>query len=77
MWFRKGLRVHDNPALTAACADASSVIPVFVLDPWFMSPDRVGVNRVRFLLESLKDLDENLKAKGSKLLAYIIHDGVY
>ena len=71
MWFRKGLRVHDNPALTAACADASSVIPVFVLDPWFMSPDRVGVNRVRFLLESLKDLDENLKAKGSKLL--VIH----
>ena len=50
LWFRKGLRVHDNPALQRACEGASAVMPVFVLDPWFMSPERVGANRVRFLL---------------------------
>ena len=33
LWFRKGLRVHDNPALVKACEGASAVQPVFVLDP--------------------------------------------
>jgi cryptochrome len=71
LWFRKGLRVHDNPALQRACEGASAVMPVFVLDPWFMSPERVGANRVRFLLESLRDLDETLQSKGSKLV--VVH----
>ena len=29
-------------------------VAVFVLDPWFAGPERVGVNRYRFLLESLQ-----------------------
>lgn len=36
-WFRKGLRVHDNPALLRAVDEAikaTSVLrPVFILDP--------------------------------------------
>jgi cryptochrome len=71
LWFRKGLRVHDNPALLRACDGATSVMPVFVLDPWFMSPARVGGNRVRFLLESLRDLDASLQQRGSRLL--VVH----
>ena len=68
LWFRKGLRLHDNPALVRACEDASAVQPIFVLDPWFLSPERVGANRLRFLLESLRDLDDNLRSRGSSLL---------
>ena len=68
LWFRKGLRVHDNPALVKACEGASAVQPVFVLDPWFTKPERVGANRLRFLLESLTDLDASLRARGSSLL---------
>eukprot|EP00850_Spirogloea_muscicola_P021010 SM000233S07981 [mRNA] locus=s233:104774:108110:+ [translate_table: standard] len=78
LWFRKGLRLHDNPALHAACAGAPpAVYPVFVLDPWFLRPDpaapspgssRVGVNRIGFLLQSLADLDASLAARGSRLL---------
>ncbi|CAM6085647.1 unnamed protein product [Calypogeia fissa] len=77
MWFRKGLRLHDNPALLRACEEASSVFPIFVLDPFFLAPDpsapspgsaTVGVNRIKFLLESLSNLDENLQARGSRLL---------
>lgn len=52
-WFRKGLRLHDNPALWAAIKDAKSLYAVFVLDPWFLKPERVGVNRLNFLLQSL------------------------
>ncbi|XP_057837998.1 (6-4)DNA photolyase isoform X1 [Cryptomeria japonica] len=79
IWFRKGLRIHDNPALEYACQNAKNVYPVFVLDPWFLEPDpsapslgstRVGINRIRFLLECLDDLDGNLKRRGSRLLLF-------
>lgn len=59
LWFRKGLRLHDNPALHQACKGVA-LAPVFVLDPWFLTPQRVGVNRLNFLLESLRGLTASL-----------------
>ncbi len=37
MWFRRDLRLADNPALLAAGADGAEVVPVFVVDPAFAS----------------------------------------
>eukprot|EP00775_Hariotina_reticulata_P005382 gene5382-5617_t len=70
LWFRKGLRLHDNPALIEACRRAKHVYPVFIIDPYFLQTShyKVGVNRYNFLLESLTDLDQSLRARGSKLL---------
>ncbi|KAL6584757.1 (6-4)DNA photolyase [Orobanche minor] len=77
IWFRKGLRLHDNPALEYAARGSDFVYPVFVIDPHYMEPDpntfspgskRAGLNRIRFLLESLVDLDLNLQKAGSRLL---------
>ena len=42
---RKGLRLHDNPALLDSCKGASCVYPVFVLDPNYADPGKVGVLR--------------------------------
>jgi DNA photolyase len=67
-WFRKGLRLHDNPALLAACEGASRVFPVFILDPHFLKPQHVGGTRLRFLLQSLTDLDASLRARDSRLI---------
>ena len=69
-WFRKGLRLHDNPALTEACSQADTVYPIFLLDPHFANPDNIGINRYCFLLQSLKDLDEQLKGLGSRLYLF-------
>ena len=68
LWFRKGLRLHDNPALTAAVEGSSRLLPVFCLDPWFVSSGRVGANRLHFLLQSLCDLDSSLRALDSQLI---------
>lgn len=77
MWFRKGLRIHDNPALEYASKGSKFLYPVFVIDPHYMKPDpeafspgssKAGLNRIQFLLESLRDLDLNLKRLGSRLL---------
>eukprot|EP01031_Cornospumella_fuschlensis_P039147 gene39147-47629_t len=34
-WFRKGLRLHDNPALLGAIKQTDHLYPVFCLDPHF------------------------------------------
>jgi cryptochrome len=65
-WFRKCLRLHDNPALLQACAESSAVYPVFIIDPKF-SQGQMGVNRHSFLLQCLADLDAGLRGLGSRL----------
>ena len=67
-WVRKGIRLHDNPALLKAVEGASAMTPLFVLDPHFLKPNRVGAARLRFLLESLTDLDASLRKRNSRLL---------
>ncbi|XP_067346218.1 cryptochrome circadian regulator 5 isoform X3 [Channa argus] len=66
-WFRKGLRLHDNPALMAALRDCKELYPVFILDPNLYYTTSVGINRWRFLIGALKDLDCSLKKLDSRL----------
>ncbi|XP_017469330.1 PREDICTED: cryptochrome-1 [Rhagoletis zephyria] len=72
-WFRKGLRVHDNPALTLVFNKALSsptqfcVRPIFVLDSALLEWLRVGANRWRFLQQTLADLDAQLRELNSQL----------
>jgi cryptochrome len=69
LWFRKGLRLHDNPTLAAAIASGCThLYPVFCLDPWFVGSGTVGANRLHFLLQSLADLDASLRALDSRLI---------
>ncbi|GLY07172.1 deoxyribodipyrimidine photo-lyase [Actinoplanes sp. NBRC 101535] len=63
--FTRDLRVHDNPALAAACANADRVIPLYVLDPTLGS---LSPNRTRFLHQSLADLREQLRERGGDLV---------
>ena len=63
--------MHDNPALHKACTSSEHVFPVFCLDPHFISSGTVGPNRIRFLLESLEDLDSSLRSAKSQL--FVLH----
>lgn len=67
VWFRRDLRVHDNPALRAALDSADRVIPVFIFDDSLLHGRFESGNRTRFLLESLKDLDASLRKAGGRL----------
>jgi len=67
-WLRRDLRLTDNQALAAALAHADRVIPVFVLDPTLLDSPYVGPKRVAFLLGGLRRLDEDLRARGSRLI---------
>ena len=70
VWFRgKDLRISDHAPLQAALAQGE-FIPVFVIDPYFFSPERAQElpHRMQFLLESLQSLAANLEDKGCKLI---------
>ncbi len=60
MWFRRDLRLADNPALLAAVSDAADtqVVPLFVLDPAIGRP--AGPARRAYLDASLTDLGNRL-----------------
>lgn len=66
-WFRKGLRLHDNPSLLAGLAGAKTFRCIFILDPWFAAGSNVGINKWRFLLQCLEDLDRSLRKLNSRL----------
>ena len=61
MWFRRDLRLEDNPALLEACAGPAEVLPLFVVDPrlWTAS----GPARRAYLAASLAALDESLDGR--------------
>ncbi len=68
-WFRRDLRLHDNPALLAAVhAGTTALIPLFILDDTILAAARTGAARTAFMLDSLRALDVALRAHGSRLI---------
>ena len=68
VWFRRDLRVHDHPALTAAARGAERVVPVFVLDDALLHGRFASGPRARFLLGCLHALREALRERGADLV---------
>jgi len=73
VWFKTDLRIHDNETLIKAIAQSESIIPVYCFDESHFRTTEFGFKktgsfRTQFLLESLIDLDSNLRAIGSGLI---------
>lgn len=73
VWFKKDLRLHDNETLVRAIAESDEVIPVYCFDDsQFATSEfgfkKTGAFRAQFLLQSLSDLDKNLRPLGSGLV---------
>jgi deoxyribodipyrimidine photo-lyase len=66
--FTRDLRLHDNPTLAAAVSGADRVVPVFVLDSAILRGGFNRPNRGAFLVDSLRDLDAGLRARGAALV---------
>lgn len=57
-WFRRDLRLADNPALLAALDEADEVIPLFILDDEIS--ERAGEHRRAYMAASLRALNDSL-----------------
>ena len=70
VWFRRDLRLHDNPALTAASEHCDQVMPVFIHAPEEELPWSPGAASQWWLHESLGGLQNSLvKLNGSLVIA--------
>ncbi|GAB7013740.1 cryptochrome/photolyase family protein [Halolamina salina] len=65
-WHRRDLRASDNRGLAAAADDADGVVPAFVFDPDVL--EHGSDARVRFMLDSLAELQESYRERGSDLV---------
>ena len=67
VWFRRDLRLGDNPAWAAASQDADRITALgYVLDPVLLAA--TGPFRRRQLLAHLRELDRVLQEQGGRLL---------
>ena len=73
VWFKTDLRLHDNETLVRAIEQSDEIIPVYCFDEAHFKTTEFGFHktgnfRAKFLLESLADLDKNLRNLGSGLV---------
>lgn len=68
VWFRRDLRVCDNPALSAAVEECERVIGLFVFDEPLLKSGLFGSACVNFMLGCLKELSGRLEEIGIPLL---------
>lgn len=68
VWFRRDLRLSDNPALLAAVARGQPIVPLFILDDADCGSWLPGGASRWWLSGSLASLDASLRALGSTLV---------
>jgi len=68
VWFRNGLRLHDSGPLHKATEEQEvKVLPIFIFDGETPYTKNGGYNKIEFMLECLKDLNDQLAAVDAKL----------
>ncbi|MEN5206752.1 deoxyribodipyrimidine photo-lyase [Stenotrophomonas terrae] len=68
VWFRRDLRLRDNPALQAALEAGHEVVPVYIHAPQEEGAWAPGAASEAWLHRSLQQLDAQLRAVGSALV---------
>jgi deoxyribodipyrimidine photo-lyase len=68
LWFRRDLRLADNPALVAAVESGAPIVPVFVWSPDDDGRWPPGAASRAYLGRSLAALDAELRARRSRLV---------
>jgi len=71
IWFRNNLRLADNECITRALDECDEVLCVYILDSkiWDASgkSSRMGSIRAQFILESLRELEQEIKELGGSI----------
>ncbi|MEO1858236.1 MAG: deoxyribodipyrimidine photo-lyase [Rubritalea sp.] len=68
VWFRRDLRLHDNPAWNAATNSGCAIIPLFIHSPNEDGKWRRGAASNWWLHHALKDLSTQLETHGLSLI---------
>lgn len=72
VWLQTNLRLQSNSSIEAAASACKSLAFLYILPEHWFEPTswgfaRIGEHRLRFLVDSLKDLKRNLEKEGHSL----------
>ena len=75
VWFRNDLRTRDQEALKTACDNHYELIGIYCFDPRHFQKDKFGFTktgkfRAKFLVETIKELKQNLQKLNIPLFVY-------
>ncbi|MBK1644733.1 deoxyribodipyrimidine photolyase [Thiocapsa imhoffii] len=68
LWFRRDLRLDDNPALHGCLSDCDHLLPLYIHEPEEEAPWVPGAASRWWLHGSLAQLAHDLRSRGSQLL---------
>ncbi len=68
VWFKRDLRVHDHPALSAAVQTGGPVLPLYVFEPSLIAHPHTAPRHVELILDGIRDLREALSRLGAPLI---------
>jgi deoxyribodipyrimidine photo-lyase len=75
--FRRDLRLYDNIALIECYKQSNEVIPIFIFTPEQINKNEYfSSNSFQFMLESLDNLDNELKIKYNSQIHYFYGDNI-
>ena len=71
VWFKRDLRVQDNPVLAEAAARGGRILPLFIVEPEGWAQPDASARQWRFVAESLTGLRADLARLGAPLIVRI------
>lgn len=73
VWFKRDLRLQDNEALYAAQEENFPIVLLYCFEPSIMDFDDSDVRHWRFVFESIKDVQNQLRQLGVDAIIHIFH----
>ncbi len=68
VWFKRDLRLFDNPALYGACQTGDKVLPLYIIEPGLWRQADMSRRHYLFLRDCLTDLNHDLSKAGQSLI---------
>jgi deoxyribodipyrimidine photolyase len=78
--FHRDLRIHDNTTLINQIINEEDVIPIFIFTPEQINKNKnkyFSNNAVQFMIESLHELSNEIKANNYETNIQIINNWLY
>ena len=69
-WFKRDLRLRDNPALTKAIDQGQALLLLYVFEPSLMNAPQYDTRHWRFVWQSLVDLNTQLSKHNAKIIIF-------
>lgn len=67
-WFKRDLRLYDNPALNAALKGTEPLLLLYILEPSLFKEEHYSSRHWQFIYESLNALNNELKNHGTQIV---------